>query len=223
MDAVAAAAAGTPLRGDAVVRDPRKLDVDPYGAGERYGAARKLAASGDTDALIASLKASELRGMGGAGFPTGLKWEIVRNAPGDDEVRRLQRRRERAGHVQGPLPARELPHLLVEGMILAGLVTGARQGIVYIRHEYEAQIEIVEHEIATATGGRRCSGPTSSAPAARSSWRCSSAPAATSAARSRRCWRRWRASAPSRATSRRSPAPTACTASRRSSTTSRRS
>ena len=83
MDAVAAAAAGTPLRGDAVVRDPRKLDVDPYGSGEPYGAVRKLAASGDTDALIASLKASDLRGMGGAGFPTGLKWEIVRNAPGD--------------------------------------------------------------------------------------------------------------------------------------------
>jgi NADH:ubiquinone oxidoreductase subunit F (NADH-binding) len=43
-----------------------------------------------------------------------------------------------------------VPHLLVEGMLLAGLVTGARLGIVYIRHEYESQLEIIEHEIAAA-------------------------------------------------------------------------
>ena len=150
MDAVAAAAAGTPLRGDAVVRDSRKLDVDPYGSGERYGAARKLAASGDADALIASLKASELRGMGGAGFPTGLKWEIVRNAPGDPKYIVCNADESEPGTFKDRFLLENVPHLLVEGMILAGLVTGARQGIVYVRHEYEAQIEIVEHEIATA-------------------------------------------------------------------------
>jgi len=150
MDAVAAAAAGTPLRGDAVVRDPRKLDADPYGSGERYGAARKLAASGDTDALIASLKASDLRGMGGAGFPTGLKWEIVRNAPGDPKYIVCNADESEPGTFKDRFLLENVPHLLVEGMILAGLGTGARHGIVYVRHEYEAQIEIVEHEIATA-------------------------------------------------------------------------
>jgi formate dehydrogenase/NADH-quinone oxidoreductase subunit F len=150
MDAVAAAAAGTPIRGDAVVRDPRTLDVDPYGAGERYGAARKLAASGDTNALIASLKASELRGMGGAGFPTGLKWEIVRNTPGDTKYIVCNADESEPGTFKDRFLLENVPHLLVEGMLLAGLVTGARRGIVYVRHEYEAQIEIVEHEIATA-------------------------------------------------------------------------
>ena len=150
MDAVAAAAAGTPIRADAVVRDPRTLDVDPYGAGERYGAARKLAASGDTNALIASLKASELRGMGGAGFPTGLKWEIVRNTPGDTKYIVCNADESEPGTFKDRFLLENVPHLLVEGMLLAGLVTGARRGIVYVRHEYEAQIEIVEHEIATA-------------------------------------------------------------------------
>ena len=150
MDVVVAAAAGTPIRADAVVRDPRTLDVDPYGAGERYGAVRKLVASGDTNALIASLKASGLRGMGGAGFPTGLKWEIVRNAPGDDKYIVCNADESEPGTIKDRFIMSNVPHLLVEGMILAGLVTGARQGIVYIRHEYEEQIEIVEHEIATA-------------------------------------------------------------------------
>jgi formate dehydrogenase beta subunit len=150
MDAVAAAAAGTPVRGDPVVRDARKLDVDPYGTGERYGAARTLAASGDTNALIASLKASELRGMGGAGFPTGVKWEIVRDAPGDTKYIVCNADESEPCTFKDRFLLEQVPHLLVEGMLLAGLVTGARQGIVYVRHEYEAQIEIVEHEIATA-------------------------------------------------------------------------
>ena len=68
MDAVAAAAAGTPLPGDAVVRDPRTLDVDPYGPASGYGAARKLAASGDTDGVIASLKASDCAGWAAPAF-----------------------------------------------------------------------------------------------------------------------------------------------------------
>jgi formate dehydrogenase/NADH-quinone oxidoreductase subunit F len=150
MDAVTAAATGTPIRGDTVVRDTRKLDVDPYGAGERYGAARKLAASGDVAGVIASLKASELRGMGGAGFPTGLKWEIVRNAPGDTKYIVCNADESEPGTFKDRFLLENVPHLLVEGMLMAGLVTGARQGIVYVRHEYEAQIEIVEHEIATA-------------------------------------------------------------------------
>jgi formate dehydrogenase/NADH-quinone oxidoreductase subunit F len=150
MDAVSAAATGAPIRGDAVVRDTRKLDVDPYGSGERYGAARKLAASGDIAGLIASLKASELRGMGGAGFPTGLKWEIVRNAPGDPKYIVCNADESEPGTFKDRFLMENVPHLLVEGMLLAGLVTGARQGIVYVRHEYEAQTEIVEHEIAAA-------------------------------------------------------------------------
>ena len=75
----------------------------PTGPASAYGAARKLAASGDTDALIASLKASDLRGLGGAGFPHRPQVGDRAQRAGRPEVHRLQRRRERAGHDQGPL------------------------------------------------------------------------------------------------------------------------
>ena len=72
------------------------------------------------DQVIEPVKASGLRGRGGAGFPTGLKWQFVDKKSPKPEVHRLQRRRERAGHVQGspadgaqPAPAgRGLPHRL---------------------------------------------------------------------------------------------------------------
>src|SRR5262249_44088591 len=64
---------------------PLALVADPYGSGSRYSAVRQLIAGGDVAATLAALKASGLRGMGGAGFGTGLKWEIVKNAPGREK------------------------------------------------------------------------------------------------------------------------------------------
>ena len=147
---VAAAAAGERVAGEHVTRGTATLAVDPYGDGPRYGAARARAAGGDVAGVIAALKAAELRGMGGAGFRTGLKWELVRNAAGDDKYIVCNADESEPGTFKDRFLLEHVPHLLVEGMLLAGLVTGARLGIVYIRHEYEGQLEIVEHEIATA-------------------------------------------------------------------------
>src|SRR6266851_3146463 len=52
--------------------------ADPYGENENYGVARKLVQSKAWDDVLAKLKAAELKGMGGAGFPTSLKWDLVR-------------------------------------------------------------------------------------------------------------------------------------------------
>ena len=83
---------------------PSRVESDPYpDRASHYGVLRSFVQSNDWAGLIATLKASGLRGLGGAGFPTGMKWEPVRNAPGPEEIHRLQRRRERAGHHQGPL------------------------------------------------------------------------------------------------------------------------
>jgi NADH:ubiquinone oxidoreductase subunit F (NADH-binding)/NADH:ubiquinone oxidoreductase subunit E len=147
---VAAAAAGERVAGEHVTRGTATLAVDPYGDGPRYGAARALAAGGDAAGVIAALKAAELRGMGGAGFRTGLKWELVRNAAGDEKYIVCNADESEPGTFKDRFLLEHVPHLLVEGMLLAGLVTGARLGIVYIRHEYEGQLEIVEHEIAAA-------------------------------------------------------------------------
>src|SRR5262249_19536740 len=57
------------------------VGIDPYPSpADRYGTVRRLAATRDRDGAMALLKASSLRGLGGAGFPTGIKWETVRNA-----------------------------------------------------------------------------------------------------------------------------------------------
>jgi len=150
MEHIASAAAGQRVPDEHVTRTADPLAVDPYGTGPRYAAARALATSGDAASVIAALKAAELRGMGGAGFRAGLKWELVRNVPGDEKYIVCNADESEPGTFKDRFLLENVPHLLVEGMLLAGLVTGARLGIVYIRHEYEAQLEIIEHEIAAA-------------------------------------------------------------------------
>jgi NADH:ubiquinone oxidoreductase subunit F (NADH-binding) len=112
---------------------------------------------GWADALLHELddERADLRGMGGAGIPVTQKWRDVRDA-----VREARRRRadDRAFIVvngdesePGTFKDRELllraPHLVIEGVILAGLVTEATEGFIYIRHEYAEQVEACEAEI----------------------------------------------------------------------------
>ncbi len=82
---VEGASAGRPLPRPEIGRTEAALRVDPYVEGPRYEALRRLLASRDVAGTMAGLKASELRGLGGAGFRTGLKWELVQKAPGDEK------------------------------------------------------------------------------------------------------------------------------------------
>ena len=125
----------------------RGLASDPYGDGEQYGALRAVVASRDWDGVIAKLKASGLSGLGGAGFPTGVKWEAVRKAPGDVKYVVCNADESEPGTIKDRFILQHLPNLVIEGMILAGLVTGAQKGILYIRHEYETQEHILREEI----------------------------------------------------------------------------
>lgn len=120
---------------------------DPYHGPERYGALRNYASSRDWPGFIAQLKASGLRGLGGAGFPTGTKWEIVKAAPGDEKFIVCNADESEPGTFKDRFILENLPHLVVEGMIFAGLFTGARKGILYIRHEYELPKQIAAAEI----------------------------------------------------------------------------
>jgi NADH:ubiquinone oxidoreductase subunit F (NADH-binding)/NADH:ubiquinone oxidoreductase subunit E len=123
---------------------------DPYSDGEQYGAVRKLAAGKDWDGALAEMKAAELRGMGGAGFPTSMKWSLVRAQSGSDKYVVCNADESEPGTIKDRFIMTHLPHLVIEGMMLAGFITGAKKGIVYIRHEYHAQEEILGAEI------RRC-------------------------------------------------------------------
>ena len=123
---------------------------DPYGDREKYGVVRRLATTKDWDGVLAELKASELRGMGGAGFPTSLKWGLVRKEPGTEKYVVCNADESEPGTIKDRFIMTHLPHLVIEGMIVAGLVTGAKKGILYIRHEYHLQEEILGEEL------RRC-------------------------------------------------------------------
>jgi formate dehydrogenase/NADH-quinone oxidoreductase subunit F len=124
---------------------------DPYKTeAERYGAVKELAKSGDAAGVIKKLKDAGLRGMGGAGFPTGVKWEAVKNCPGEQKYIVCNADECEVGTFKDRELMKNVPHLLVEGMVLAGLVTGANHGYIYIRHEYHDQIHTMEHEIEKA-------------------------------------------------------------------------
>ena len=125
----------------------QRLTTDPYTGASTYKAVRRFVEGRDFKAVLEMLKASGLRGMGGAGFPTGTKWEIVRNAAGTQKYIVCNADESEPGTIKDRFIMENLPHLVIEGMIVAGLVTGATKGIIYIRHEYEEPREALEEEI----------------------------------------------------------------------------
>jgi NADH:ubiquinone oxidoreductase subunit F (NADH-binding)/NADH:ubiquinone oxidoreductase subunit E len=141
------ALSGEPLSHEKHERARERLSSDPYESAQNYGALRKYVSSRDWPDLIAQLKASGLRGLGGAGFPTGTKWEIVKAAGGEEKFIVCNADESEPGTFKDRFILENMPHLVVEGMILAGLFTGARKGILYIRHEYEAPSAIAAAEI----------------------------------------------------------------------------
>ena len=141
------AAAGGPPPNAELSPLSSRLQIDPYEPGARYEALRALLASRDVAGLLTTLKASELRGLGGAGFPTGVKWEIVRGTPGPEKYVVCNADESEPGTIKDRFLLEHVPHLVIEGMILAGVVTGARTGILYVRHEYEVQAAILQSEI----------------------------------------------------------------------------
>jgi len=126
---------------------PGPLLIDPYAGRRPYGALRDLLKTGNRAGVLATLKAAHLRGLGGAGFPAFAKWEWVRSAPGDEKYIVCNADESEPGTIKDRFLMDHVPHLVVEGMIVAGIVTGARTGIIYIRHEYEAQRETLAHEL----------------------------------------------------------------------------
>jgi NADH:ubiquinone oxidoreductase subunit F (NADH-binding) len=142
--------AGKP-RPDNHQEDPRmRVLSDPYGGSGQYAVVRRFAETHNWQEVIAALKSSSLRGMGGAGFPTGMKWEIVRNSPGSAKYIVCNADESEPGTIKDRAIMENVPYLVIEGMIVAGLVTGARSGVLYIRHEYEYPRQVMEQEI------RRC-------------------------------------------------------------------
>ena len=119
---------------------------------DRYGTLRNLAT--DTNNLaetcIDRLSTAGLRGMGGAGFPTGRKWELVRGETEPTKYVICNADESEPGTFKDRVILEELPHLVIEGMVLAGLTIGAERGIVYLRHEYAREQKALEAALEDA-------------------------------------------------------------------------
>ena len=129
------------------VIDP--LDIADYTAHGGYaglGHAIKLGAA----AICAEVKESGLRGRGGAGFPTGIKWETVRTASADQKYVVCNADEGDSGTFADRMIMEGDPFSLIEGMTIAGIATGATKGYIYLRSEYPHAIRTMEKAIALA-------------------------------------------------------------------------
>jgi NADH:ubiquinone oxidoreductase subunit F (NADH-binding)/NADH:ubiquinone oxidoreductase subunit E len=122
---------------------------DPYAAGKDHYRLLRRVLAGDlgADAIVATLKESELRGMGGAGFPTGQKWEIVAAQEPTPKYTICNADESEPGTFKDRQILAEQPHLVLEGMLLGMLVTGSEEGWVFIRHEYGPEEDVLRAEI----------------------------------------------------------------------------
>ena len=147
--AIAAARAGEHEQPEALRRDGERRPNDPYQPGdERYRLLRRaLAGDLSPESIVATLKDSGLRGMGGAGFPTGQKWEIVASQEPQPKYTICNADESEPGTFKDRQILAEQPHLVLEGMLLGMLVTGSEEGWVFIRHEYGPEEEVLHAEI----------------------------------------------------------------------------
>ncbi len=147
-----------PADGDADHRPHanRPWIVEPDPRAPPYGAVARFAAAPDAERLIEELKVADLRGMGGAGVPAHQKWNDVRRARGDARYVICNADESEPGTFKDRELLTRHPELVLEGVILAGLVTGATRGWIYIRHEYAEQIAIMRDEIRRAEAHGAC-------------------------------------------------------------------
>src|SRR5947209_3957942 len=123
--------------------------IDTYLANDGYKAFMK-AFEMTPDDIINEIKASSLRGRGGAGFPTGMKWSFVPRNTGKPVYIVVNADESEPGTCKDRLLIENDPHQLIEGMMIAARATGAKAGYIYIRGEYRYQIECMETAIAEA-------------------------------------------------------------------------
>ncbi len=129
------------------VIDPLSL-ADYRAHGGFAGLARALTM--DSAGIVAEVTASGLRGRGGAGFPTGIKWNTVAGAKADRKYIVCNADEGDSGTFADRMLMEGDPFTLIEGMVIAGIGVGATKGFVYIRSEYPDAIEVMTRAVALA-------------------------------------------------------------------------
>jgi len=98
--------------------------------------------------VIKTVKTARLRGRGGAGFPTGMKWEFARGAQGSPKYILCNADEGEPGTFKDRVILTECPEMMFEGMAIAGYAVGAEKGVVYLRAEYDYLRRFLEHALA---------------------------------------------------------------------------
>jgi NADH-quinone oxidoreductase subunit F len=127
-------------------------NIDKYIELDGYKAVQNAIAQGEAMPgwIIDTMKASGLRGRGGAGFPTGMKWSFVPKTSPKPKYVLVNGDESEPGTCKDHVIFREDPHSVIEGTMIAGLAVGSKMGFIYLRGEYRYLLNIVERAVADA-------------------------------------------------------------------------
>lgn len=124
--------------------------IEQYMAAEGYAALKKILTTMTPESVVKVIKDSGLRGRGGGGYSTGLKWEFASKNISDQKYVVCNADEGDPGAFMDRSILEGDPHSVIEGMIIAGYAIGATKGLVYIRAEYPLAIERLRKAIETA-------------------------------------------------------------------------
>ncbi|MCS7216301.1 MAG: NADH-quinone oxidoreductase subunit NuoF [Candidatus Bipolaricaulota bacterium] len=130
------------------VIDPE--NIEEYLAQGGYEALAKALLEMKPEEVIEEVRRAGLRGRGGAGFPTGVKWAAVRQAPGPEKYVVCNADEGEPGTFKDRLLLEGDPHRILEAMAIAGYAVGAQRGIIYVRGEYTLSLRRLERALAQA-------------------------------------------------------------------------
>jgi NADH-quinone oxidoreductase subunit F len=125
-------------------------DITEYFGVGGYSALYKALHQLGPDGTVDVVKKSKLRGRGGAGFPTGRKWELMKNVPSDKKYIICNADEGDPGAYMNRNEIESDPHMLIEGMMIGAFAMGANEGICYVRAEYPLAVERLKRAIEQA-------------------------------------------------------------------------
>ncbi len=121
--------------------------IESYVEQGGFKALKKALGEMSPDRVIEEIKASKLKGRGGAGFPCGLKWEIARKADGDEKFLICNADEGEMGTFKDRYILRNDPFSLIEALAIAGFAIGAKKSYIYLRGEYRYLVKQIQSAI----------------------------------------------------------------------------
>ena len=134
----------------ACIRDDGRSKMDGYRKNGGYEALNRAVLEMEAGDVIRTISESQLAGRGGAGFPTGRKWQAVQDAPRNPKTIVCNADEGEPGCFKDRVLMDHDPHAVIEGIILAAYATGATRGFIYLRYEYPETLKTLERALSEA-------------------------------------------------------------------------